>query len=197
VQGAVQGEPLDAGLITDYRSVAPFLAFKLTSSRDLFTATIVNPNDCVVVPLAEPEPDRRDFDGYACLNGGVAKFRAELAEYMNFMVYRQSRINSGPASDWVQVSPLIDYVHFDREFIPGSVRGDDRGATVWTLNDPYIKTVLQGPELAAWFVDQYPFLVAADATGTQPFEWRYQVVYFDSEHRPVRWRGSDWFAADD
>jgi hypothetical protein len=52
---------------------------------------------------------------------------------------------------------------------------------------------LQGPSLAVWFVDQYPFLIAADLAGAEFYEWRYQTVYFDADHRPVKWRASDWF----
>ncbi len=189
VQGAEQGPNLDAALVKDYRSVQPFLAFELASSRDLVSDVAETISDCWIPDSVIPEQDRQDFDDYSCFSGGAAKFRSTLAPDLGFLVYRQSRVNGGKASDWVQVSPLIDYVHFDRQV----VQIGDRDVTVWTLNDPYVKTILNGPSLGVFFIGQYPFLIAADPAGAEFYEWRYQTVYFDADHRPVKWRVTDWF----
>jgi hypothetical protein len=199
VQGAEQGEPLVAALISDYRSVQPFLSIWLAESPDL---VVENPTlqvtDCWVLqpgqlnvndPPAADESLLRDFDSYQCLSGGVARFRSALAPEMRFVLYRQSRVNGGKASDWIQVSPLIDYIHFDREVVTFG----DNDFTIWTLNDPFFRVVMDGANLAILYVDQYPFLIDADITKTQPYEWRYQTVYFDEDHRPAIWRATDWF----
>jgi len=201
VQGASQGEPLAATLISDYRSIQPFLSIWLHESPDLVTPNpVLNPTDCWVLqpgqlntndPPAADESLLRDFDSYQCLSGGVARFRSALASEMRFILYRQSRVNGGKASDWVQVSPLIDYVHFDREIF--DIGLDSGPITVWTLNDPFFRVVMDVANLAILYVDQYPFLIDADVAKTQPYEWRYQTVYFDEDHRPVKWRATDWF----
>jgi hypothetical protein len=204
VQGATQGPPLLAALVSNYRSVTPFLTIKMAESADLLAA---NPGlattDCWLLqpgqmsvndPPVLDESTLRDFDSYQCFSGGVARLRSALAPELRFILYRQSRVNGGAPSNWVQVSPLIDYVHFDREVF----QINDRNITLWTLNDPYFRASRNGPaNLAVWFVDQYPFQIDAGLEGTQPFEWRYQAVYFDEQHRPVKWRATDWFLDDE
>lgn len=142
-----------------------------------------------------PPDERLDFDTLNCLSGGRAEFRAELEDKLHFMVYRQSRVDGVTVSDWVQVSPLIDYAHFDREAVPLSASN----FMLHTLNDPYVKVAAGGvrnptTDIVIWFVDRYPMFV--DASGAAAREWRYQLVYFDKDQRPVAWRGSDWFGAD-
>ena len=73
----------------------------------------------------------------------------------------------------------------------------DNDYRLWTLNDPFIKVVPDANDptaLDVLFVDRYPFRRSLDADGALPFEWRYQLVYFDSNHLPVEYRVSDWFA---
>jgi hypothetical protein len=93
------------------------------------------------------------------------------------------------------VSPLIDYVHFYRRVEQIKYRD----FTIWTLNDTFIRTIHSNGglgnigRLSVLFLDNYPYAVAADLLGTQLYEWRYQAVYFDQQHRPYKWRASDWF----
>jgi hypothetical protein len=191
VQGAIQGDPLAASLVTNLRGVPPFLAIELAESTGMITDVADSISDCWI---GESPP--QDFDTYGCFSGGVARFKSLVSPELDFIVYRQSRINAGEASDWVQVSPLIDYVHFDRQVL----NLGDRDVTVWGLNDPYIKVTGSAglaPLLTVLFIDQYPFIINADLEGAQEYEWRYQLVYFDDQHRPVKWRGSDWFRSDE
>ncbi len=192
VQGAVQGAPLEAALVTDYL-ISPFLAFKLGESADLLQPFADFSNCWITTP--NPEPQRRqDFYPYRCLEGGYADFQRFLEPELRFILYRQQRLVGGVASDWVQVSPLIDYAHFDREQV--DIGNDNGPFTVWTLNDPYVKALADEVDpstLNIWFVDQYPFQWSADVERNQLFEWRYQAVYFDAGHHPVRWRASNWF----
>jgi hypothetical protein len=191
VQGATQGEPLAASLVSNFRAVPPFLNIGLAESSGMISDVTDSISDCWI-----QDSPPQDFDTYSCLSGGVARFKTLLSPELGFIVYRQSRVNAGEASDWVQVSPLIDYVHFDRQVVSFG----DTDLSVWTLNDPYIKTTASAglsPVLRVFFVDQYPFIINADLEGTQEYEWRYQIVYFDDQHRPVEWRGSDWFRSDE
>ena len=72
----------------------------------------------------------------------------------------------------------------------------DRNISIWTLNDPYIELVdesdFTGAGVAVWFVDRYPFRLSRDNSGAEPYEWRFQAVYFDENQAPVEWRVSDW-----
>lgn len=198
VQGAsFDPRPLQAGLVSGYRALPPFLAIKLLEEDGLMeNCQSLQPGQSnPSTPSTIPENQMRDFDLFACLDPGISKLRSVLIPQLNFLVYRQSRINGGAPSDWIQVSPLIDYAHFDRRVEQIS----DRDIAVWTLNDPFIRTMLFNPvgigggRLSVLFLDNYPYVVAADLLGTQLYEWRYQVVYFDQQHRPVKWRASDWF----
>jgi hypothetical protein len=122
---------------------------------------------------------REYFYGALCTQIGRQRIQSKaLSE--PFLVYRQRRDASGVAGNWVQVSPLIDYSHFD------SVAPDTFGREL-DLNDPHIGTRLI-PAESDWrlaFVDRYPY---------RQGEYRYQVVYFDGSHRIIRWRQSDWIS---
>jgi hypothetical protein len=198
VQGAVQGVPLQATLVENYRSVQAFPGIVLAEASGLLNDAFAGEiSDCWIDASAVPEQDRQDFDTYRCLSGGLAEFRAMLDAELDFMVYRQSRVNGGSPSDWIQVSPLIEFAHFDSE----TIRSGDTDYRVHTLNDPFVKVARDGlgnptTDIIVWFVDQYPMLVNANGAGSQTFEWRYQLVYFDKDQRPVKWRGSDWFGVD-
>ena len=103
----------------------------------------------------------------------------------------------GTAGDWVQVSPLIEFAHFDAIDPP---REAEKGTKFikWRLNDPFVKFLFNGSgdkddDLTLFFLDRYPFISVADLAATQLYEFRYQAVYFDRSHKPVRWRQSDWF----
>lgn len=128
--------------------------------------------NCQAVP-------REYFYGALCTQVGRQRIQAK-AVGEPFLVYRQRRDASGTAGNWIQVSPLIDYSHFD------SVPPDTFGRA-FDLNDPHIGTRLipQGSDWRLAFVDRYPYAVG---------EYRYQVVYFDGSHRIIRWRQSDWIS---
>jgi len=204
VAGVPQGEPLEAGFVSGFRELEPFLALQLTQSPALLPAPngIQDFPDCEFLRPGQanstdpivPELVARNFDTYQCLSGGFARSRSAIADSLNFILYRQSRVQGSaePPSDWIQVSPLIDYVHFDRRVVAIS----DRQISIWTLNDPYIELVdnsdFSGNGVAVWFVDRYPFRLTRDNAGAEPYEWRYQAVYFDENQAPVEWRVSDW-----
>tara|TARA_R110002096_G_scaffold161007_2_gene327345 strand:- start:14670 stop:18110 length:3441 start_codon:yes stop_codon:yes gene_type:complete len=195
VQGATEGAPLIASLVTDHKSLQPFLSLNMAVLPEI-VGDGSELSHCWVEARAATE-----FDAFGCWDGGLAKFHAALDPELRFILYRQQRLVGDVIStrDWIQVSPLIDYVHLDSEVIPNG----DSSLLMHTLNDPYFKVGLgymgaggsQDPQsLTVWFVDQYPFLQARDAAGNEPFEWRYQAVYFDRQHRPVSYRVSDWFS---
>ncbi len=195
VQGATEGAPLTASLVTDHKSVMPFLGLSMVVSPEI-VADGSDLSHCWVEPRGATE-----FDNYGCWDGGLAKTHALLDPELRFILYRQQRQIGDVVSqrDWIQVSPLIDYVHFDSEV----VQNGDRNLLLHTLNDPYFKVGLgylgaggspDPQSLTVWFVDQYPFMETRDAAGNEPFEWRYQAVYFDRQHRPVSYRVSDWFS---
>ncbi|WP_405228087.1 hypothetical protein [Lentisalinibacter sediminis] len=202
VAGVPQGEPLAAALVTGFRQLQPFLALELAQSPALLPAPngiqdfpdcqMLRPGQANVTDPVVPEIAERNFDTYQCLSGGLARSRQAIRESLKFILYRQSRVAGGVPSDWIQVSPLIDYVHFDREVIEVS----DRNISIWTLNDPYVELVdesdFTGAGVAVWFVDRYPFRLSRDNAGAEPYEWRYQAVYFDENQAPVEWRVSDW-----
>jgi hypothetical protein len=92
---------------------------------------------------------------------------------------------------------LIEYAHFDD--IPTRTRGEKDALSFieWRLNDPFVKILYSdtAPDTLQFiFVDHYPFATHADYPPTQPYEFRYQAVYFDKDQRPVRWRQSAWFS---
>ena len=194
VPRAEQGAALDAALDTETLQFIPLLRIELGASADLLQDGS-QIGDCWIQAPEPPPAFRQVFYPYRCFNDGLVRFQSFVEPELRFMLYRQQRVGGGPASDWVQVSPMIDYVHFDRQEVDLGL--DSGPVTVWTLNDPFIKAVVPDDKdptvLRVWFVDQYPFQLAGDLALTQRFEWRYQAVYFDAQHRPVRWRMSDWF----
>lgn len=116
-----------------------------------------------------------------CNRAGELNARSVIDGVAPFLVYRQGRSPGGQAGDWIQVSPLIEYAHWDS--IP-VVPGTDFDAE---LNDPYIKLVANPTATSGWrfvFRDLYTYLPGWD--------YRYQFVYFDDDHRITRWRRSDW-----
>jgi hypothetical protein len=123
-----------------------------------------------------------------CDIGGLARAQAAFAQASGFLVYRQSRAAEGGESDWQQVSPLIEYAHWDAL----EVDPLNKEAPTARLNDPYVKMLRAEGDPDTWrfmFFDRYPqvFPLFGDRA-----EYRYQLVYFDERHRPVAWRRSDW-----
>jgi len=119
-----------------------------------------------------------------CAEEGKLASDAMLAPVLDFVVYRQHREEGGDGSDWVQVSPLIEFAHWDGyEPTPEEPKFLGR-----YLRDPYIhlrRNDLEDDQIRAWaFVDRYPYRV--------DLEYRYQLVYFSADHRIVQTRTSDW-----
>ncbi len=156
---------------------------------DIARISLVGANALLRNCLA-PDPFKSDWflDTRCSLEGKLAA-DAILDPRVRFIAYRQSRQADGTLSDWIQVSPLIEFAHWDR-VTPGS------GEPKWVgyyLRDPYIKLRLSNPgspqSKIFTFVDQYPYVI--DNTS-----YRYQLVYFNNEHKIVSWRQSGWVGAD-
>ena len=86
-----------------------------------------------------------------------------------FMVYRQARTPENVVGSWVQVSPLIENVYWDKPTLK---------VQEWRLNDPYFKLFRSGYlDTSPWslsFVDRYPHIAG--------YEYRYQIVTFNDSH---------------
>ncbi|MDH3265998.1 MAG: hypothetical protein OEM25_03440, partial [Gammaproteobacteria bacterium] len=201
VHGATEGAPLEARAVTNYLQFSPFLAISLGETAVFSGSPDLGSSYCWITLPDFPNDVVQDFFPFTCFDNGHMRFITNLEPELRFLMYRQSRISGGAASDWVQVSPLIDYVHFDREVV--DIGLDEGPITVWTLNDPYIKTfwdLVSSGTVEVLFVDQYPFQMGGSAfpggVAAPAHEWRYQAVYFDAQHRPVQYRVSDWFGGE-
>lgn len=127
-----------------------------------------------------------------CIGSGRRQVEATLASAAGFIVYRQARRADGTVDDWQQVSPLIEFAHWDRDV----VEINDRPLEIFRLNDPFLKIVPVNRQADAWrilYFDRYPQMngLAAIFSGERR-DYRYQLVYFDDLQRPVSWRPSDW-----
>lgn len=127
----------------------------------------------------------RVFPEVECNRSGKARAQAAVRSELDFVVYRQGRAPDGTLGEWIQVSPLIDYTHWD------DVPLNEKQGTNTKFNDPYIKAYEDFNQQDLWhfvFVDRYPYITGHD--------YRYQLVYFSDDHRLNRWRQSDWVTAD-
>lgn len=108
------------------------------------------------------------------------QLRASLGEVLDFIVYRQARSPDGVTSDWMEVSPLIDRLHFERI---GGLRGEpfDR------LADPFIK-LIEDPDLPGGFQLAYH----DRRTRLVGYDYRYQLVFLTADHGIRRWRQTPW-----
>jgi hypothetical protein len=98
------------------------------------------------------------------------------------MVYRQTRSPDGNTSGLVQVTPMIDRVHWATVY-------DEKGTQFlgYRLRDPFVWAFADASQ-----VGQVE-LVFYDRTGLlNDYDYRYQVVYFDADKRLQRWRATDW-----
>jgi hypothetical protein len=130
------------------------------------------------------------YPALECNISGLVRAQAGFAQTAGFLVYRQSRAAVGGESDWQQVSPLIEFAHWDAL----DVNPLDKAAPTARLNDPYIKILRADGEPDTWrlmFFDRYPQVLPLFGDSA---EYRYQLVYFDERHRPVAWRRSEWIA---
>ena len=167
----------------------PLGEFTLNNEYDclqfVYTYDVVNYEDEDLVV-----PQRMDYlADVLCRPSAYAQYNGVLSEHRDFMVYRQARSPGGEVSDFVQVSPMIDYVHWLTGYFPPTAMDNFGGHWVHWLRDPYIWTIASEhrPErLRVAFYDR-----AGLKSG---YDYRYQFVYFDSEKRIRSWRSSDWFA---
>jgi hypothetical protein len=146
-------------------------------------------NDCLY--------DRAVVAGYPplptmlCTTAGRLRVEAAMASAMGFLVYRQARGADGMPGDWLQVSPLIDFAHWE------AVEPDEKFPANARLNDPYLKLVPVPGDPNTWrilFFDRYPQMSGLGAIFGETRNYRYQLVYFDERQRPVAWRQSAWLA---
>jgi hypothetical protein len=128
---------------------------------------------------------QQHFQIVECSPLGKTIALSQLAEVNNFLVYRQSRRNGIVSDEWIQVSPLIDYIHWDV-----NVRPNPKTPTFTRiLNDPYIKLRQTGGGATSFsFIDQYPYFTGVD--------YRYQIIYFAPDQRIVNRRQSDWVSVE-
>ena len=98
---------------------------------------------------------------------GYNEVNVKYATYLPMLVYRQAVVNNQPGP-WVQVSPLLETVHWDR------VQSDKDDE--FKLNDPYFGMYRiednNGWRLA--FIDRYPHI--------NGYQYRYQFVVFTNNH---------------
>jgi hypothetical protein len=118
------------------------------------------------------------------LEEGKLAADAMLEDALGFVAYRQRRAPGGVGGDWVQVSPLIEFAHWD----PYDPAPEEQKFLARYLRDPYVflrRNDFNDDRIRAWtFVDRYPYSLTD--------EYRYQFVYFDRDHAVVETRMSDW-----
>lgn len=182
VDSAVEGTPLDAEIIGTYLGGVFFglLHVDLAPIRDL-EIKAYNTNCGLGGTVEGPENTDLFSTEIWCNAYGKLNAQSVIDNVTPFLVYRQGRGPDGTVGDWIQVSPLIEYAHWDS--IP-VVPTTDFNAE---LNDPFIKLVANPSAQTGWrfvFRDNYTYL--------NGWDYRYQFVYFDDQHRITRWRRSDW-----
>ncbi len=215
IEQSVEGAPLLGEFISDFRRSQHFLMLNNLASTNRVSTNarhIGSIAECLYLlpgqvtgelpPSPESVAASNEFDRIECTDAGLAIMKTVLVPHLNFILYRQSRIVGGNEGDWVQVSPLIEFAHFDA-ITPvnlGLDPKDDPGIIKWRLNDPFIKFFYNTQIFAVdfFYLDRYPFVSSTNLFSTLDgiaslSEFRYQAVYFDSSHRPVRWRQSNWF----
>ncbi len=112
----------------------------------------------------------------------AATLEQSMVSDLPFILYRQAETATGERSNWIQVSPLIDKVHWDQTF------DKDENQNIWKLNDPYFR-FFRIPSLpdGGWFLsysDRYPYVSG--------YKYRYQMVIFSEQHAIRAIRQSSW-----
>ncbi|WP_348675420.1 hypothetical protein, partial [uncultured Abyssibacter sp.] len=120
----------------------------------------------------------------ACSLAESSELRAALGNVLDFVVYRQARGPDGAIGDWMEVSPLIDRLHFDRI---GGVRADP----IDVLADPFIK-LIEDPDFNGGFQLAY----YDRQTRLVGYDYRYQIVYFTADNRIRQWRQTPWLESE-
>lgn len=137
-------------------------------------------------------------DELFCNDAGRAAVQSALKPQLNYLLYRQKK-KGNLEGNWIQVSPLIEFAHFEK--LPPNYKIKEKSYH-WRLKDPFIKFLKVRGRDAYGFLhhDRYPFLtgkfLGKTLTDHEPYDFRYQAVYFDKNHRPIRWRQSNWFKVD-
>ena len=187
---------------------APLDIILRTQALDIIGMPLINITDelagkCTVLSKIGDTSTASEYsssisEDIVCSDSGRSTIQAGLKPSLNFLLYRQRREEDLQESDWVQVSPLIEFAHFDKMAPELQIKDP---LYKWRLNDPFIKFFKMKDKdfYAFMYHDRYPFvkgtLLGRKVADVQPYEFRYQAVYFDSKHRPARWRQSDWFKA--
>ena len=122
--------------------------------------------------------------GFRCRDAGKHLIDGEVDT--PFMVYRQARTPQGETGSWVQVSPLLESIYWERSFDKSSL------VTINTLHDPYFamyrhEYVVERDAIPWYlgFVDRYPYILG--------YEYRYQTVVFTTQQHAIKsWHLSDW-----
>ena len=188
-----QREAIEGAVLARYRAHRFLMVLDLAdisnfigSETDCYSNGVVYPDNSIA------------FDELLCSDDGLRSMQALVKPALGFVLYRQGRDSSGQAGDWVQVSPLIDRVHFDYKetgFAKQNIR--------WRLNDPFVnyfiidaqtgypypaptQPAVENGHLKFVFIDRYPTLMTAERN-----QYRYQAVYF-ADGRPLYYRQSDW-----
>lgn len=118
----------------------------------------------------------------SCNFSGYARARQVIETQLDFMVYRQARSPAGETSGFVQVTPMIDRVHWESVNDP-----KDQWLIGYRLTDPFVWAFADADQTNRVELAFY------DRTGLlDAHEYRYQFVYFDSDKRLQRWRTTDW-----
>jgi hypothetical protein len=179
VDSAVEGAPLQAGIqpLLGGSSATGLMYVELAEIQD--EKLVVTP--CAQVP-GTVAPGALFFYSLICNRPGMLGAQAAVNAAVPLLMYRQGRDASGNAGDWIQVSPLIEFAHFDS--VAADAEGRDR-----LLNDPYVflktSTDAGGVRHRFVFLDRYPY---------RNGDYRYQAVYFDDDQRITRWRRSEWIS---
>ncbi|MEX2365662.1 MAG: hypothetical protein WD601_03600, partial [Pseudohongiellaceae bacterium] len=116
-----------------------------------------------------------DFTGYAYA-------RQVIEAHLDFMVYRQTRTPAGDHSGFVQITPMIDRVHWEPVYAKDLLVG-------YRLSDPFVWALADADH------SRRVELAFFDRTGLlDGHEYRYQFVYFDADKRLQRWRATEWLS---
>jgi len=148
-----------------------------------FGARTIDGQNCIIHNITETVEAEPLFFGRDLVCNSMAEtIKQTMLPDLPFVLYRQAETSDGVRGNWIQVSPVIDKVHWHQQFI----KGDSNNS--WKLDDPYFR-LFRTPEMpdTAWYLsylDSYPYNAS--------YKYRYQMVIF-SEQRAIRKiRQSTW-----
>lgn len=117
-----------------------------------------------------------------CTTSGYGKAQSLAGAHLDMMVFRQARSPQGNTSEYVQVSPLMDYVHWEPVYDL-----KETGVIAQRLHDPFIWAIAD-----ADYFNRIELVFFDRAGLLESYDYRYQVVYFDDEKRLRQWRATEW-----